>query len=106
MASSTCHVVGGTKRVRVERIVRAQSSNSCHLFPSPGAPPCKNGFPPLRPSSGPNFLANFWDARSEEHTSELQSLMRISYPVFCMKKKNQINLQNITTHQSYTTLTT
>src|SRR3546814_4244021 len=25
--------------------------------------------------------------RSEEHTSELQSLMRISYPVFCMKKK-------------------
>src|SRR3546814_8451196 len=26
-------------------------------------------------------------ARSEEHTSELQSLMRISYPVFCLKKK-------------------
>src|SRR3546814_2890229 len=32
-----------------------------------------------------------WDrklARSEEHTSELQSLMRISYAVFCLKKKN------------------
>src|SRR3546814_4466181 len=27
-------------------------------------------------------------ARSEEHTSELQSLMRISYAVFCLKKKN------------------
>src|SRR3546814_9503097 len=27
-------------------------------------------------------------ARSEEHTSELQSLMRISYSVFCLKKKN------------------
>src|SRR3546814_5993239 len=27
------------------------------------------------------------DARSEEHTSELQSLMRISYAVFCLKKK-------------------
>src|SRR3546814_8622664 len=26
--------------------------------------------------------------RSEEHTSELQSLMRLSYPVFCLKKKN------------------
>src|SRR3546814_1357593 len=26
-----------------------------------------------------------WDARSEEHTSELQSLMRISYAVFCLK---------------------
>src|SRR3546814_6877466 len=30
-------------------------------------------------------------ARSEEHTSELQSLMRISYAVFCLKKKNNIN---------------
>src|SRR3546814_4689212 len=29
--------------------------------------------------------------RSEEHTSELQSLMRISYAVFCLKKKNQKN---------------
>src|SRR3546814_279537 len=28
------------------------------------------------------------DIRSEEHTSELQSLMRISYAVFCLKKKN------------------
>src|SRR3546814_1032671 len=34
--------------------------------------------PPLPPSSCP---------RSEEHTSELQSLMRISYAVFCLKKK-------------------
>src|SRR3546814_1347042 len=31
--------------------------------------------------------------RSEEHTSELQSLMRISYAVFCLKKKNK-NTQN------------
>src|SRR3546814_10200888 len=30
----------------------------------------------------------FRAARSEEHTSELQSLMRISYAVFCLKKKN------------------
>src|SRR3546814_7955761 len=29
------------------------------------------------------------DERSEEHTSELQSLMRISYAVFCLKKKNK-----------------
>src|SRR3546814_9838935 len=29
------------------------------------------------------------EARSEEHTSELQSLMRISYAVFCLKKKQQ-----------------
>src|SRR3546814_1530489 len=31
------------------------------------------------------------EARSEEHTSELQSLMRISYAVFCLKKKNKTN---------------
>src|SRR3546814_6208695 len=31
--------------------------------------------------------------RSEEHTSELQSLMRISYAVFCLKKKRQQNTQ-------------
>src|SRR3546814_3493653 len=30
-------------------------------------------------------------SRSEEHTSELQSLMRISYAVFCLKKKKQSN---------------
>src|SRR3546814_4112407 len=30
-----------------------------------------------------------YDDRSEEHTSELQSLMRISYAVFCLKKKNK-----------------
>src|SRR3546814_1219313 len=32
--------------------------------------------------------------RSEEHTSELQSLMRISYAVFCLKKKKIINKKN------------
>src|SRR3546814_3413063 len=31
------------------------------------------------------------DPRSEEHTSELQSLMRISYAVFCLKKKKDIS---------------
>src|SRR3546814_10080984 len=30
-----------------------------------------------------------WSRRSEEHTSELQSLMRISYAVFCLKKKKK-----------------
>src|SRR3546814_5119340 len=33
-----------------------------------------------------------FDPRSEEHTSELQSLMRISYAVFCFKKKKQTNV--------------
>src|SRR3546814_10499452 len=37
--------------------------------------------------------------RSEEHTSELQSLMRISYAVFCLKKKKN-KLQNTKTQQT------
>src|SRR3546814_3426529 len=37
--------------------------------------------------------------RSEEHTSELQSLMRISYAVFCLKKNKKYN-NNITIHHS------
>src|SRR3546814_5323039 len=34
--------------------------------------------------------------RSEEHTSELQSLMRISYAVFCLKKKKEITIAHTT----------
>src|SRR3546814_9450256 len=34
--------------------------------------------------------SELWLTRSEEHTSELQSLMRISYAVFCLKKKKKI----------------
>src|SRR3546814_7454920 len=47
--------------------------------------------------------------RSEEHTSELQSLMRISYAVFCLKKKNKKNKSRFdikrknTSHTSQTT---
>src|SRR3546814_6558881 len=43
-----------------------------------------------------------WAGRSEEHTSELQSLMRISYAVFCLKKK--INKQQLI-HQMTATYT-
>src|SRR3546814_5284082 len=37
------------------------------------------------------FLMSRASTRSEEHTSELQSLMRISYAVFCLKKKTKDN---------------
>src|SRR3546814_4633056 len=46
------------------------------------------------------------DSRSEEHTSELQSLMRISYAVFCLKKKQQLNTHpQCLTINYYTTAT-
>src|SRR3546814_1233769 len=44
-------------------------------------------------------LATFTASRSEEHTSELQSLMRISYAVFCLKKKiKEKNIQSLDLH--------
>src|SRR3546814_1959009 len=52
------------------------------------------------PAQHLRLQAAWAEYRSEEHTSELQSLMRISYAVFCLKKKkmknNQIRIQLIT----------
>src|SRR3546814_7948982 len=42
-----------------------------------------------RPDLAPNRFDERGTRRSEEHTSELQSLMRISYAVFCLTKKKQ-----------------
>src|SRR3546814_10588523 len=47
--------------------------------------------------SSPSLLA----LRSEEHTSELQSLMRISYAVFCLKKKTQQKLHHPYIHKPH-----
>src|SRR3546814_3032007 len=41
--------------------------------------------------AGASYFRESADQRSEEHTSELQSLMRISYAVFCLKKKRTIH---------------
>src|SRR3546814_3223891 len=48
------------------------------------SPDSQRNFYGFSPAPVPELIA--W-ARSEEHTSELQSLMRISYAVFCLKKK-------------------
>src|SRR3546814_2684246 len=54
------------------------------------------------PAGKRNFIASDESCpRSEEHTSELQSLMRISYAVFCLKKK-----KTYCRHQTCTTTTT
>src|SRR3546814_9558979 len=59
---------------------------------------------PAEPRRGNDDVAKFGDGgellkcsfcgRSEEHTSELQSLMRISYAVFCLKKKKRKQTMN------------
>src|SRR3546814_10228868 len=61
-------------------------------------PPCLLPAPPQPSSVLPSSLARKTSLpidRSEEHTSELQSLMRISYAVFCLKKKTQSIKSNI-----------
>src|SRR3546814_6522778 len=55
---------------------------------------CALRFHPIHSS-----LQHFW--RSEEHTSELQSLMRISYAVFCLKKKIKQRHKSITYTREY-----
>src|SRR3546814_7886292 len=69
---------------------------------------------PYRRDGVPTAASNeAFDARSEEHTSELQSLMRISYAVFCLKKKKtthygskqehkQHSIQNTLQYQQHT----
>src|SRR3546814_4953300 len=52
--------------------------------------------------AGPQLVVPILNARflrSEEHTSELQSLMRISYAVFCLKKKNDTHLYQHPKHR-------
>src|SRR3546814_1474399 len=68
---------------------------SCRHVPAPS--PQKGHSKKARPTIEPFRRIT---SRSEEHTSELQSLMRISYAVFCLKKKKNINSQKtITTNQ-------
>src|SRR3546814_3573119 len=49
----------------------------------------------IAPSANRLYLRSM---RSEEHTSELQSLMRISYAVFCLKKKKQLTTRQHKSH--------
>src|SRR3546814_2061290 len=56
------------------------------------------GFPRFPSNDSINAVSSP-QIRSEEHTSELQSLMRISYAVFCLKKKNTYSLTQPPTTQ-------
>src|SRR3546814_7558421 len=72
-----------------DRIARSLSENS-HCPPSPGyiqAPAGHSLWTPRRWADPGTRHDNWQQNSSEEHTSELKSLMRISYAVFCLKKK-------------------
>src|SRR3546814_8824944 len=77
-----------------------------HRLTEPGSSASPDGSWYLLAPSRKHDTSRRWSAvstrRSEEHTSELQSLMRISYAVFCLKKtKNNKNIIN--TQQQYKT---
>src|SRR3546814_6803214 len=95
---------GAQPRLRLQRCLPGPGSHllGCFGRASPGARPTLNPQPQLnRPRQKSNKqtdnqnpketymikLTPLSALRSEEHTSELQSLMRISYAVFCLKKK-------------------
>src|SRR3546814_7767698 len=63
--------LGASNPQSVNRLVELLEGPVTYLPKRPGEPDCT------------------WADRSEEHTSELQSLMRISYAVFCLKKKKK-----------------
>src|SRR3546814_8986179 len=63
------------------RSITKELSGARHRAGGTGARRC--------PGHPPQHCRNLQGQRSEEHTSELQSLMRISYAVFCLKKKKK-----------------
>src|SRR3546814_10708410 len=68
--------------------VRVSATNADSATAPASATDSSRNRRPVLPSMKPTGRNT---ARSEEHTSELQSLMRISYAVFCLKKKNTDN---------------
>src|SRR3546814_6104710 len=92
---------GEELRVRMLRVA-SQITSVGGAGGRPGGSP-KPSLPGLAPSAPqPSSMATRVKGRSEEHTSELQSLMRISYAVFCLKQTTSKPDNN--THQS--TMTT
>src|SRR3546814_6810338 len=88
-----------TSALRLETTTRAPSAAICSAMnlPMPLVEPVMTATLPDRSNIGGmslmRFLACVFVRRSEEHTSELQSLMRISYAVFCLKKKQHKKMQ-------------
>src|SRR3546814_1103355 len=69
---------------RVESVYRARPAEAS----APAFGRASRVFPPVPVGGRLQPRGDAMGRRSEEHTSELQSLMRISYAVFCLKKKN------------------
>src|SRR3546814_8581348 len=108
------HIAGGTSTLRVGAggimlpnhapyIVAEQFGTLAQLFPgridlglgrAPGTDQATLQALRRSPAAADSFPQDVLELRSEEHTSELQSLMRISYAVFCLKKKKHTAHKN------------
>src|SRR3546814_5989099 len=73
--------------------------------PRPAAGTARSGAPAQRRAAPRGRRRTAAAGRSEEHTSELQSLMRISYAVFCLKKKTHDHSKTTTWHKTIYTYT-
>src|SRR3546814_1996374 len=86
------HVRGAGSKARMPKPRYSPSGRSRILSSIVPSPPRVGQHALLPPNSAQSSLpASRSFSRSEEHTSELQSLMRISYAVFCLKKKKKTN---------------
>src|SRR3546814_7883034 len=85
----------------ISESVRLPSDTSARIIPD-GL--LGGNYVALEPGGAEDFIQPggrivYAQGRSEEHTSELQSLMRISYAVFCLQKKNNTKKPEIKTHK-------
>src|SRR3546814_9605228 len=74
--------------------VRSPERTCCEMTSRPSRSRRPMLMPPPKPPSKISFRSWIAVTRSEEHTSELQSLMRISYAVFCLKKNTRQYIHN------------
>src|SRR3546814_6275873 len=82
-------------------------SSLCSMYRAYRSPLGLGGRSTSYPAPASPFIwftsCRFISCRSEEHTSELQSLMRISYAVFCLKKQQHTQITTNITNQHKTT---
>src|SRR3546814_1226674 len=91
-AAVTAHAVQRTDGKRRERGIGKEQAADVAVIPSTAKDLLRQQsgkIPRCARDDSEEQLAHFESGRSEEHTSELQSLMRISYAVFCLKKKKK-----------------
>src|SRR3546814_4058873 len=94
-STRTDTLVPYTTLFRSARIaLTAWTASSRGTLSRPGVPPTSA----MAVASTPTQKEGMQSMRSEEHTSELQSLMRISYAVFCLKKKTKKTQHHIDDH--------